>query len=71
MISEDEQGNAQLEIIIHEGRNRQVRKMCALAGMDVIRLIRVAEGPIVIGNLPLGKWRKLTEAEVTCLKDHC
>lgn len=71
VISEDEQGNARLEIIIHEGRNRQVRKMCALAGMDVIRLIRVAEGPLILGDLPLGKWRKLTEAEVTCLKDHC
>ena len=64
VISKNEQGMALLEVVIHEGRNRQVRKMCALAGMNVNRLVRVAEGPIVLGNLPLGKWRKLTDTEV-------
>ena len=71
VISKNEQGMALLEVVIHEGRNRQVRKMCALAGMNVNRLVRVAEGPIVLGNLPLGKWRKLTDTEVKHLKDHC
>lgn len=61
-------GKAQLEIVIHEGRNRQVRRMCAIAGMTVLRLIRIAEGPLQLGALPLGKWRKLTETEVEMLK---
>ncbi len=71
VISKDDHGNARLEVVIHEGRNRQVRKMCALVGMVVNRLIRVAEGPLVLGNLPLGKWRELTDIEVKRLKDHC
>ena len=61
-------GKAQLEIVIHEGRNRQVRRMCAMAGMTVQRLSRIAEGPLQLGALPLGKWRKLTETEVEMLK---
>ena len=64
----DEKGKTYLEIVIHEGRNRQVRKMCALAGMDVVRLIRVREGEVVLGNLPRGKWRYLTDTEVIALK---
>ena len=55
---------ASFEIIIHEGRNRQIRRMCQLAGMHVIRLQRLAEGGLELGNLPLGKWRYLTEAEL-------
>ena len=56
-----------LEIIIHEGRNRQVRRMCALAGMEVLRLKRVREGALSLGNLPLGKWRYLSESEIASL----
>ena len=59
---------AELEVTIHEGRNRQVRRMCAMAGMEVTRLIRVAEGSLDLGDLPLGKWRYLTAAEVEKLK---
>ena len=55
-------------ITIHEGRNRQVRRMCAAAGMQVRRLTRVAEGSLQLGNLPAGKWRYLTDAEVAELK---
>lgn len=61
------EGKAELQVTIHEGRNRQVRRMCAAAGMDVIRLIRIAEGPVQLADLPLGKWRYLTEAEVGAL----
>ena len=57
-----------LEITIHEGRNRQVRRMCAMAGMTVLRLQRIAEGQLKLGDLPKGKWRHLTEAEVRALK---
>ena len=53
-----------LEITIHEGRNRQVRRMCEGAGMPVSRLKRVREGALALGDLPLGKWRYLTEEEV-------
>ena len=65
----DEKGRAKLEVVIHEGRNRQVRRMCAAAGMQVIRLVRISEGKIRLGNLPLGKWRHLTNREVELLKD--
>jgi 23S rRNA pseudouridine2605 synthase len=57
-----------LEITIHEGRNRQVRRMCELAGMTVTRLRRVAEGSLQLGDLPLGQWRYLTEEELARLK---
>ena len=61
-------GKAVLSVTIHEGRNRQVRRMCDLAGMRVTRLIRMSEGTLQLGNLPLGKWRHLTPAEVERLK---
>ncbi len=57
-----------LEITIHEGRNRQVRRMCEAAGMHVTRLKRVREGKLHLGDLPLGKWRYLTSGEVQQLK---
>ena len=53
-----------LRVTIHEGRNRQVRRMCAMAGMTVQRLKRIAEGPLELGDLPKGKWRYLTKAEL-------
>ena len=59
---------ALLSVTIHEGRNRQVRRMCDLAGMHVTRLIRMSEGALQLGNLQLGKWRHLTAAEVEQLK---
>lgn len=59
---------AVLLITIHEGRNRQVRRMCAMAGMNVTRLIRVEEGAVKLGILPSGKWRHLTAREVAQLK---
>ena len=55
-------------ITIHEGRNRQVRRMCKAAGMEVTKLRRVKEGALSLGDLPLGKWRYLTEAEVAAMK---
>ncbi len=64
LISADADGKARLEVVIHEGRNRQVRRMCDLAGMPVERLIRIAEGAVQLGDLPQGKWRYLTDKEV-------
>ncbi len=56
-------GEAQLEIGIFEGRNRQVRKMCAFSGLRVLRLVRIAEGELLLGDLPSGEWRHLTPKE--------
>ena len=58
---------AELLVTIHEGRNRQVRRMCDLAGMKVLRLIRISEGNLRLGRLPSGKWRYLTAEEVASL----
>ncbi len=60
-------GTDRLSIVIHEGKNRQVRRMCALAGLEVTRLKRVREGPLELGTLPRGTWRELTPAEVQAL----
>ena len=54
---------ARFRITIHEGRNRQVRRMCEAAGMTVTRLKRIQEGTLRLGDLPLGKWRFPTEDE--------
>lgn len=55
-------------ITIHEGRNRQIRRMCAAAGLEVLRLRRIAEGPLQLGTLTPGAWRPLTEAELAALR---
>ena len=55
---------ARLLITIHEGRNRQIRRMCEAAGCRVTRLRRIAEGNIELGDLRLGTWRYLTEEEI-------
>ncbi len=58
-----------LEFTIFEGRNRQIRRICEAAGVTVTRLKRVQEGPLQLGDLPVGKWRELTEQELLRLKD--
>jgi 23S rRNA pseudouridine2605 synthase len=55
---------AELRITIHEGKNRQIRRMCAACGLHVKRLRRIAEHKLELGSLPAGKWRFLTEEEV-------
>ena len=57
-----------LKITIHEGRNRQVRRMFEAVGCIVKRLVRVEEAGLKLGHLPLGKWRRLTDSEVNMLK---
>ena len=59
---------ARIQITIHEGRYRQVRRMCEIAGMKVTRLRRIREGSLVLGDLPKGKWRYLNQDEVDRLK---
>ena len=63
-----DRGQAQILVTIHEGRNRQVRRMCDAAGMKVLRLQRISEGKLKLGNLELGKWRYLTTEELELLK---
>ncbi|MBM3684409.1 MAG: rRNA pseudouridine synthase [Actinobacteria bacterium] len=60
-----------LRIVIHEGRNRQVRRMCAAVGHPVRRLVRVRIGPIVDRALPPGSWRPLDSDEVRALAAAC
>lgn len=59
-----EEGRVVLEIILYEGRNRQIRKMCEEVGLEVARLKRTAIGSIKLGMLKQGSWRHLTEDEV-------
>lgn len=60
--------SAVLEIVIHEGKNRQIRRMCAQCGLKVERLQRIAEHTLVLGDLKPGKWRYLTDTEVRALR---
>ncbi len=57
-----------VELTITEGRNRQVRRMIEAVGSKVLKLVRTAIGPIRIDDLPIGKWRPLTPAEIQLLK---
>ena len=59
---------AKFRVTIHEGRNRQIRRMCEAAGMRCTRLRRIQEGSLRLGNLPCGAWRYLTPEEVAELK---
>ena len=61
---------AVLSITIHEGKNRQIRRMCASCGLFVKRLQRVREHTLTLGDLPVGKWRDLTEQEVLATKSN-
>ena len=63
-----EGSSARIQITIHEGRYRQVRRMCEIAGMYVTRLKRIREGKLELGTLPKGKWRYLNPEEVERLK---
>ena len=58
-----------LSVVIHEGKNRQVRRMCDAAGLTVKRLVRVREGALALGALPSGRWRRLTGEEIALLQE--
>lgn len=60
--------NAWLEIVLDEGRNRHIRRLLAAHGIGVLRLVRVAIGGLVLGDLPKGQWRHLTAGEVQSLR---
>ena len=62
-------GDHTLTVVIHQGKNRQVRRMCAAAGLTVERLRRVREGRVLLGSLKPGSWRPLTPEELGFLQD--
>lgn len=62
-------GHTTVKITIHEGKNRQVRRMFEAVGSKVVELQRVAIGRTELGNLPLGRWRYLTSHEISFLKN--
>ena len=64
MKTDEEKDISRLEITIHEGKNRQVRKMCEAVGHQVIALHRSKIAGIGVKDIPLGKWRYLTSEEV-------
>ena len=61
---------ALLRITIHEGRNRQIRRLAERAGLTVTRLKRIAEGPLRLGDLAPGQYRSLTDEELEMLQNH-
>ncbi|MFZ5353521.1 MAG: pseudouridine synthase [Bacillota bacterium] len=60
-------GNSLINITIHEGKNRQVRRMCSAIGHEVITLKRISIGELFLGDLQRGKWRMLNDSEVEYL----
>ena len=67
-IMERRKGQALLRVTIHQGKNRQIRRMCAQVGLQVTRLCRISEDALTLGDLKPGQWRYLTDAEVAALK---
>lgn len=65
----DEPGRSVLEITLHEGRNRQIRRMCSAVGLQVVRLKRSAEGPVKLGMLQPGEYRELKKSEISALRN--
>ena len=67
VLQETDQGGV-LSMVICEGKNRQIRRMCAYAGLTVLRLKRVREGTVRLGKLPAGQWRYLSGEEISALR---
>lgn len=64
-VLEKQEGRTVIEIVLFEGRNRQIRRMCEELGIEVARLKRTSIAGVKLGMLPQGKWRELTEQEVS------
>jgi len=70
-LTQDAEGGwVWVKIVLREGRKRQIRDMARVLGYTVLRLIRVREGPLLLGNLPVGQWRTLSQEEVQALQAH-
>lgn len=66
-LGTSKEGGTWLEVVLTEGKNRQVRRMCAAIGHDVLDLVRVAIGRLALGDLPSGRWRALEPSEIALL----
>ena len=66
---EDRGKYSRLEIVLTEGKNREVRRMMEAAGFKVLKLVRTAIGPLTLAGLEIGKWRELSTAEVSRLRN--
>ena len=67
MLSDDAERSV-IQITIHEGRNRQIRKMCEAVGLETVRLKRISMGSLKLGTLSVGTYRELKKEEVSALK---
>ena len=67
VVSESDESGTVLKMTLHEGRNRQIRKMCEQAGLTVKRLSRISIGNLKLDGLPVGKWRYLEQSEIDYL----
>lgn len=63
-VLQQQPGRVVLEIVLYEGRNREIRRMCEVLGLQVARLKRIAIGPVRLGMIPQGKFRELTKEEL-------
>ena len=68
LVLEKQQGRVVLQMTIHEGRNRQIRKMCEAVGLEVARLKRTSVGPVKLGMLQPGEWRDLKPDELRAIR---
>jgi 23S rRNA pseudouridine2605 synthase len=69
VVKTKEPGRVVMLITIHEGRNRQIRKMCEAVGLEVARLKRISVGPIKLGMLKPGTWRELSAEELNAIRN--
>jgi 23S rRNA pseudouridine2605 synthase len=69
-VEERDEHGTWVRVVLHEGRKRQIRAVAGQLGYNVLRLIRVREGPLTLGDLPSGEWRQLTDEEVELLWQH-
>lgn len=70
-ILKSSQGFTLVEMTIHEGRNRQIRRMCKAVGYSVVALKRISFGPLSLGDMSPGQYRSLTQKEISTLKKAC
>ena len=70
-VTGDQADRTTFEIVLREGRNREIRKMCGAVELEVTRLKRTAVGPLQLGNLPAGRYRELKKQEVIAVRGAC
>ncbi len=67
-VTSDDSDKTVMEMVMREGRNREIRRMCEAVGLTVTRLKRTSYGPVKLGNLPAGQYRELTKQEISALR---